>query len=116
MYHFLFSNIFGKKTCTFHFEEADGIGLISALMVMTKLKMHLDFSDNEQASTLVETFAKRKRGNTVHSKGINFLQSILNIIDQGILNALQDIPLFKNDSDLVRVNNIMVITYIAHKL
>ena len=62
------------KTCLFHFEEADGIGLISALIVMTKLKVHLDFLDAEQASELVERFAKKKRGKSVIAKCINFLQ------------------------------------------
>ena len=67
--------------------------------------MQLDFLDNEQASTLVEKFTKRKSGKTVIAKGINFLQSILNITDKGILYSLKYIPLFENDSDLVRVNN-----------
>ena len=49
-----------EKICLFQFEEADSIGLISALMVMTKLKAHLDFLDEEQASELVEIFAKTK--------------------------------------------------------
>ena len=49
------------------------------------------------------------------TKGINFLQSMLNIKDKGILNALQDIPLFENGTNLVRVNNSMVIAYIARK-
>ena len=56
-----------EKTCLFHFEEADGIGLISALIVMTKLKVHLDFLDAEQASELVERFAKKKRGKSYSS-------------------------------------------------
>ena len=67
----------------FHFEEADGIGPISALIVFTKLKVHLDFLYDKQASELVERFAKKKRGKTVIAKGINFFQSILNIKDKG---------------------------------
>ena len=93
-------------------EEKDGIGLLSALMVMTKLKGHLDFLDDEQASELVERFARKKKGKTVAVKGINFLQTSQN---KGILNSLQNFPLFENDSDLVRVSNIMVTTLIAHK-
>ena len=50
-----------EKICLFNFKEVDGIGLISALMVLTKLKMHLDFLDDEQASILVERSAKKKK-------------------------------------------------------
>ena len=41
--------------------ESDGIGLVSALITMTKLKAHLDFLDLEQATELVERFGKKKR-------------------------------------------------------
>ena len=39
-----------EKACLFHHEEADGIGLISALIAMTNLKAHLEFLDEEQAT------------------------------------------------------------------
>ena len=77
--------------------------------------IYLDFLDEEQASELVERFAKKKKGKTGIVKGINFFPSKLSITDKGILNILQDIPLFEKDPDLVRVNNISVIAYIAHK-
>ena len=101
---------------SFHWEESDGIILISALIAMTKLKAHLDFLDEEQATELVERFGKKRRGRATNAKGINFLQSILNITDKGILQLLQDIPMFETDSNLVRVNSLIIITYIAHKL
>ena len=50
------------------------------------------------------------------AKGINFLQSFLNIKDKIILKQLEDIPLFDTDSNFVRVNNVIVISYIAQKL
>ena len=45
-----------EKTCLFHFEEVDGIGLIS-----TQIKNASRFLDDEQASFLIERFAKRKK-------------------------------------------------------
>ena len=54
-----------EKTCIFHFKEADGIGLILALIAMTKLRTHLDFLDEAQANELVERFQKKKRGKIV---------------------------------------------------
>ena len=41
-----------KKTCLFYYKDAIGIGLMSAL----------EFLDDEQASELVESFAKKTRG------------------------------------------------------
>ena len=65
---------------------------------------------------MVEMFAKMRRGKNAVIKGIHFLQSILNITDKHIIKQLEDIPLFETDSNLVRVTNLLVITYIAHKL
>ena len=60
-----------------------------------------DFSSYGHAqiknANMVERFSKRKKEKTVISKGIDFLQSILNMIVKGIPNSLQDFPLFKND-------------------
>ena len=83
-----------ENTCLFHTNEADGHGIISALIVMTKLKRHLEFLDEEQATELVERFVNKKRGENAIPKGINFLESILNIADKSILQQLQDIPSF----------------------
>ena len=35
-----------EKTCLFYFNEADGHGIISALIVMVKLRRHLEFLDD----------------------------------------------------------------------
>ena len=75
--------------------------------LLGKLKGHLDFLDDEQAAQMVDSFSKRRTGKVGNAKGIDFLQNLLKITDKGILNLLQDIPLFETDLDLVRVNNVM---------
>ena len=47
----------------FHFYEADGRSIISALVVMVKLRKRLDFLDEVQVTELVESFAKKKGKN-----------------------------------------------------
>ena len=42
--------------------------------------------------------------------------STMKIEDKEILKHLKDIPLFATDTSFVRVNNCIVISYIAHKL
>ena len=75
----------------------------------------MDFLDEEQATELVERFQKRKRGKHVIPKGIDFRKSILNFADRDMLKQHDEIPLFQTDSNFARVNNCIVITYIAHK-
>ena len=50
-----------EKSRLFHFEESDGIGLISLLVAITKLKVHLDFLNDEQATELVERFERKRK-------------------------------------------------------
>ena len=91
-----------EKTCLFHFNESDGHCIISALIVMVKLRRHVEFLDDVQATELVEMFAKMKRGKNAVIKCIHFLQSFLNITDKNIVKQLEDIPLFETDSNLVK--------------
>ena len=69
---------------------------------MVKLRRHLEFLDDVQATELVEMFAKKRRGKNAVIKGIHFLQSFLNITDKNIVKQLEDIPLFETDSNLVK--------------
>ena len=71
--------------------------------------------DEAQATELVQRFQKKKRGKNVDPKGIDFLKTILNFTHKEILKQPDDTPLFETDSDFVRVNNVIVVTYIAHK-
>ena len=83
---------------------------------MTKPRRHFDFMDDKQTTELMERFENKKRGKNARLKGINFLQSILNIRDKDILKQLDGIPLFKTYSNIVKVYYLIVITYIAFKL
>ena len=49
-------------------------------------------------------------------QGINFIKTFLNNKEILILKNLEDIPLFNMNSGFVRVNNYLVIVYIAHML
>ena len=51
-----------EKTGLFHFNEADGHGIISALIVRVKLRRHLEFLDDVQATELVEMLTKKRTG------------------------------------------------------
>ena len=64
----------------------------------------MGFLEDEQAPKLVERFQMKRRGKNVVPKHIDFLKSILNITDRGILKQLDDIPLFETDSNFARVN------------
>ena len=58
-----------EKTCLFHYNEADGYGIVSALITMTKLRRHLDFLDEEQANELVK---RRKEANMLYQRALTF--------------------------------------------
>ena len=83
--HFMNRNISGlidetlERTCLFRYTSVDGIGLVSALFVMTKLLRELEFLDEARASDIVQRFQKKKRGKNVAPRGIDFLKSFLNI-------------------------------------
>ena len=49
----------------FNFNEADGLAIISALIVRVKLRKHLEFLDVVQGTEMVEVFAKTRRGKTL---------------------------------------------------
>ena len=51
-----------EETCLYHFNKADGHGIISALIVLVKRRRHLEFLDDVQATEMIEMFAKKRRG------------------------------------------------------
>ena len=68
----------------------------------------------KKAFELRASYLNKKRGKNAILKGIDFVQSVCSIKDKDILPKLDGIPLFGQDSDYTRVNNILVIVYIAH--
>ena len=89
-----------NKHLSFPLHKAEDHGIISALIVMTKLQRELAFLDEDGASEIVLNFQKKK----------------WEISDKEILKQLDDLSLFDKATDFVRVNNVIAIAYIAHKL
>ena len=72
--------------------------------------------DEEKAYELCASYLNKKQGKKAILKGIGFVQSICAIKVEDIMSKLEDVPAFGLDSDYTRVNNILVVVYIAYKI
>ena len=83
---------------------------------MFRFTREMEFMDENQAFDIYTSFLKRKRGKSITPKGIDFVKSYCKTKDTDILRKLEDIPYFEQDNEYIRINIVLFIAYIAHKI
>ena len=88
--------------------------IISACIVKVKLRRHLEFLCDEQATELVKRFTKKKK-KMYWQKALTFYR-VSSTSKTKLYSNNWRVSLIDTDSNFERVNNMIVITYIAHEL
>ena len=83
---------------------------------MYRISCEIVSLDDEKTYELCASYLNKKQGKRTILEGIDFVQSACIIEGKDIMKKLENIPLFENDKDFVRVSNVLVIVYIAHKI
>ena len=99
-----------EKTCLFAYTETDGLGFFHILIEMYRLRREIEFMDEDQAVAIYTSFLKKKQGKSTALKGIEFVTSVCKIKDKDILKKLENIPVFEQDNEYIRINNVRLLS------
>ena len=91
--------------------HAPGNGMIRFLLILVIQNQLSNGGTYGGGSTLT----LKKLCKNITPKGIDFVKSYCKIKVRDILKKLEDIPYFEQNNKYIRINNVLVIVYIAHK-